>query len=232
MRSSVFGAWVAIGWAGLLILTGCGGGSGSSNPTINPPTTTRTLVEDLEYRYDFQGSVGGLPGYQGTFGIRTFAASLNEEPTIMEDTLLNVSGDSGGLFLSERRFLRQNANRDILQVGDVNAEGSVSFTPELTLLPGVYQATTQFSQQATRPDVGNVTRSFRVIGTERVTVPLGTFDCWKVEYSQADATKSITATAWIDPRIAYPVKQVIQSAENNGSTYAGTVELRTTNALP
>jgi hypothetical protein len=64
----------------------------------------------------------------------------------------------------------------------------------------------------------------RVMGTERVTVPAGTFDSYKVELTSADGGGSIKETAWIAKTSRTPVR--VSGSETVGrGTMVGTTEL-------
>jgi hypothetical protein len=51
-------------------------------------------------------------------------------------------------------------------------------------------------------------RVLKVVGSESVTVPAGTFDTWKVEITSADASSADKTTVWVDKASRKPVKTV------------------------
>jgi hypothetical protein len=64
----------------------------------------------------------------------------------------------------------------------------------------------------------------KVVGTERVTVPAGTFDSYRVESTSADGGAPIKETVWIARDSRTPVK--VSASETVGSgTIVGTTEL-------
>jgi hypothetical protein len=65
--------------------------------------------------------------------------------------------------------------------------------------------------------------ALRVIGTDTVTVPAGTFDTWKVLMTSADASYAQTAALWIDKTSRRVVKMATTVPELNGAV--GTAEL-------
>jgi dipeptidyl aminopeptidase/acylaminoacyl peptidase len=61
------------------------------------------------------------------------------------------------------------------------------------------------------------TRQLKVVGSEKVTVPAGTFDAWKVAVSPADGGTGATATLWVDKATRRPVKSVTVLPQMNGA---------------
>ncbi|MGH7605156.1 MAG: alpha/beta fold hydrolase [Gemmatimonadaceae bacterium] len=62
------------------------------------------------------------------------------------------------------------------------------------------------------------TRSLKVVGSEKVIVPAGTFDAWKVEIAPADGGTGESTTLWVDKASRRPVKSVTVLAQMNGAT--------------
>jgi dipeptidyl aminopeptidase/acylaminoacyl peptidase len=62
------------------------------------------------------------------------------------------------------------------------------------------------------------TRSLKVVGSEKVTVPAGTFDAWKVEVTPADGGTGETGTLWVDKATRRAVKSVTVLPQMNGAT--------------
>jgi hypothetical protein len=60
-------------------------------------------------------------------------------------------------------------------------------------------------------------RQLEVIGSEKVTVPAGTFDSWKVEISPADGATGQTTTLWVDKASRRAVKMSTILPEMNGA---------------
>ena len=60
-------------------------------------------------------------------------------------------------------------------------------------------------------------RQLRVVGSESVTVPAGTFDAWKVEITPADAGDGEKTTVWVDKATRRAVKTVSVSPRMNGA---------------
>ena len=60
-------------------------------------------------------------------------------------------------------------------------------------------------------------RQLKVTGTEKVTVPAGTFDAWKVEITPADGGTGETTTLWVDKTSRRPVKSVTVLPQMNGA---------------
>ncbi len=61
------------------------------------------------------------------------------------------------------------------------------------------------------------TRQLKVVGSEKVTVPAGTFDAWKIEVTPADGGTGETATLWVDKATRRPVKSVTVLPQMNGA---------------
>ena len=60
-------------------------------------------------------------------------------------------------------------------------------------------------------------RQLKVLGSEKVTVPAGTFDAWKVEIAPADGATGQTATVWVDKSSRRAVKISTILPEMNGA---------------
>jgi dipeptidyl aminopeptidase/acylaminoacyl peptidase len=60
-------------------------------------------------------------------------------------------------------------------------------------------------------------RQLKVTGSEKVTVPAGTFDAWKVEITPADGATGQTTTLWVDKASRLAVKVSTILPEMNGA---------------
>ena len=60
-------------------------------------------------------------------------------------------------------------------------------------------------------------RQLKVTGSEKVTVPAGSFDAWKVEISPADGGSGETTTLWVDKASRQVVKASSVIPEMNGA---------------
>ena len=60
-------------------------------------------------------------------------------------------------------------------------------------------------------------RQLKVVGSEKVTVPAGSFDAWKVEITPADGGTGETTTLWVDKATRRPVKSVTVLPQMNGA---------------
>lgn len=60
-------------------------------------------------------------------------------------------------------------------------------------------------------------RQLKVSGSEKVTVPAGTFDAWRVEITPADGSTGETTTLWVDKASRRPVKSVTVLPRMNGA---------------
>jgi len=60
-------------------------------------------------------------------------------------------------------------------------------------------------------------RQLKVVGTEKVTVPAGTFDAWKIEITPADGGTGESTTLWVDKTSRRAVKSVTVIPQMNGA---------------
>jgi hypothetical protein len=60
-------------------------------------------------------------------------------------------------------------------------------------------------------------RQLKVTGSEKVTVPAGSFDAWKVEITPADGGNGETSTLWVDKSSRRVVKMVTVIPQMNGA---------------
>jgi dienelactone hydrolase len=60
-------------------------------------------------------------------------------------------------------------------------------------------------------------RQLKVVGSEKVTVPAGTFDAWKVEITPADGGTAESTTLWVDKATHRAVKSVTVLPQMNGA---------------
>jgi hypothetical protein len=61
-------------------------------------------------------------------------------------------------------------------------------------------------------------RQLTVVGSEKVTVPAGTFDAWKVEIKPADGSTGESTTLWVDKASRRALKTVTVLPQMNGAT--------------
>ena len=61
-------------------------------------------------------------------------------------------------------------------------------------------------------------RQLKVAGSEKVTVPAGAFDTWKVEITPADGGSGESTTLWVDKASRRVVKISSVIPEMNGAT--------------
>jgi dienelactone hydrolase len=62
------------------------------------------------------------------------------------------------------------------------------------------------------------TRTLKVVGSEKVTVPAGTFDAWKIEVTTAAGGTGESSTMWVDKATRRAVKSVTVLPQMNGAT--------------
>jgi hypothetical protein len=101
-----------------------------------------------------------------------------------------------------------SSNRDIIEVGDIEEDGfKHSINPRHTLLPATYHMDQEWTAVHDE-DGDDHTITYRVIGTETITTPAGTFNCVKLRMTivSSDPAHSGTGTAWLDPGLGYFVK--------------------------
>ncbi|HEV7387721.1 MAG TPA: alpha/beta fold hydrolase [Gemmatimonadaceae bacterium] len=60
-------------------------------------------------------------------------------------------------------------------------------------------------------------RQLKVVGSEKVTVPAGTFDAWKIEITPADGGTGESTTLWVDKASRRAVKSVTVIPQMNGA---------------
>ncbi len=60
-------------------------------------------------------------------------------------------------------------------------------------------------------------RQLKVIGSEKTTVPAGSFDAWKVEITPADGGTGERTTLWVDKASRRVVKTVTVIPQMNGA---------------
>ena len=60
-------------------------------------------------------------------------------------------------------------------------------------------------------------RQLKVVGSEKVTVPAGTFDAWKIEITPADGGSGESTTLWVDKTSRRAVKSVTVIPQMNGA---------------
>jgi len=60
-------------------------------------------------------------------------------------------------------------------------------------------------------------RQLKVVGTEKVTVPAGTFDAWKIEITPGDGGTGESTTLWVDKTSRRAVKSVTVIPQMNGA---------------
>ncbi|HEY6089445.1 MAG TPA: alpha/beta fold hydrolase [Gemmatimonadaceae bacterium] len=92
--------------------------------------------------------------------------------------------------------------------------GANDVVAALPLAPGYTTTFRNFDimSQQVRP------RQLKVLGSENVTVPAGSFDAWKVEVSPADAGNGGTSTIYVDKSSRRVVKTVTVIPQMNGAT--------------
>lgn len=225
-----------------VFLAGCGGGGNSgisSRPinTVPPPINgVRSLVQSTRfilpgdrwaYRTAIRDTVTGVIS-DGTSLIKA-EDGTGRFPGMTNLVELGYEVEfATGFDFGALRYFRSSDNRDFSMVGSGNALN----TP-LRFLPGIWTLETEFAADATAP--GNPPQSFhshlKVLGTEQVTVPAGTFETWKCEVERDFLPQSQSGIFWFAPQIGSHVKAVYRYQPSTGNELEIAEELTSASML-
>lgn len=227
----------------VLIASGCGGGSGGDGGgrPVTPATTMRAMTPGLNYSYNFTGRIisdnrttlfSGTSTTSLAHGSFNGQTTVNGFPVLVSTTSAVITALGEQTTLTYRGYGYQNASGDLFSIGDGDSGGTVAYTPHLLTRPGRHDAFTGLAQEVAASDGTTLAYSLTTQRAERVTVPAGTFDCWKVATTETTPTQTITATYWYAPQIGYWVRrEAVTTDHEEEVTLRGTLELTETNAL-
>jgi hypothetical protein len=147
-----------------------------------------------------------------------------------EVTTLNVTDVAGEIARYEGGYGVGTVGESTL-AGAVLREPSSTYDPPYVLIPGSeYQVGKRWMGRTNRTynngDKQWMDYSGRVVSHEKVTVPAGTFDAYKVEIQfQTEKGVSLRTVSWQQPDWGIPLKVIFQYQDRAGVVRQGTREL-------
>ena len=227
---------------GLIVLTGCGGGSSSPSVTALSTTTglstkTRSLKPGDQWVYTVTGQTtnpGSAPvTLTGTLTLSLTSQTVKGAGVLALTSALAVTGSDGqNLNTTLITYLTQDATTgDISEVADNNdtaagANGLRTLTAPQVIFPGTWfkglskSVSMQFDTGETQ------TYNINVTGNEIVQTPIGAFSTWIAN----TGTDSGIAEYWA-PQLGAPVKLTVQIGDAGSGALMGTALLKSTNVV-
>ena len=210
------------GVGGILCLSsGCGGGD-SSTPEKELPLSSRTRAlqpgDSWTYRVSGNSDFYGKWKSSLTETVRIDSGSFMGNPVLTRTTITNVE-DTAGYGVE---YLKQTETGELIALGALGLDSTVAppdsahreVRPLIEPQPfvfGEWIAKKELTYQLQYNDQDFVARAAKlvIVGTEKVSTPLGTFDTWKVEVTPNNprTLKSREGTYWYAPQLGAIVKE-------------------------
>lgn len=207
---------------------GCGGGGESARNGVHPATRLRTLQSGDNWVYDVTNYISGSLNQSGRNNVSITKSDFNGQSALVWHSQLTSLFGEDGKSDSYSHYLQDKSSGDLLAAsgGDL-----VAYPEPVLVLPG------EWKTGLSRSFTGNGDRfTLKVTGQERITVPAGTFDTWRMEQTQTGKTYqggndyTITSTCWVAPETGSWVKvDSTTKYDQADEPYRFTSILRTTN---
>ena len=208
------------------LLNGCGGGATG----VELQSTVRQLGPNSRWSYLVSGTVsdGSIIGPQrvsGTYSIQMTSETVTA-PDLQPAKVALVSGKLTGIayshIIAERYYYRQQPDGTILLVGGQAGSGNDYWFGEPEIDPYIvvqsplsvglnWVVDTKTTLGTTYDDY------FTVDGTEKISVPAGGFQTYRVKSDGRAGGTAVISTYWWAPRIGNFVKWT-RSTQSGGST--------------
>ncbi|HMI54588.1 MAG TPA: prolyl oligopeptidase family serine peptidase [Gemmatimonadaceae bacterium] len=208
-------------------------------PTIGPKPTADLKPGTIKYKGRIEAGGQTIPIDVTRVVKDSSGAWIVTETAVMpQGTMSDEATIDKGTLLLRRRVIHQGPAVIEVSFADNKATGKMSMNgqnrPIAADLGGVLFADGAGANDviATLPLAEGYTTTFRnfdimsqkvqprqlkVVGSESVTVPAGTFDAWKAEITSADASSGEKTTIWVDKASRRAVKTVTVLPRMNGA---------------
>lgn len=207
---------------GALLLPGCGGGGGSpvysggngSGGTTTPAMQLRSPRPGDTYTYNLSGQLQTVGtsshmNYTGTLVVTYSATSYNGLAAVAENVAITFNLSNGQTVTVDSQVIQSlDSNGDLLDLATIQNGFTDGFNPPTVDEPAKWGNGFALNQQTTTDTGTSYSFSFVVSGSETVSSPVGTFACWKVNYSQnSTSSQNVNLTEWFAPEMGpRPIK--------------------------
>jgi hypothetical protein len=179
-----------------------------------PMDVTRTVAED-------KGSWIVSETAQGPMGVLSDSVTIDKGTLLLRKRVIHQGPAAIEVAFADNKATgKMTMNGQVRPItadlaGSLFADGAGA-SDVMAMLPLAEGYTTTFRNfdimsQKVKP------RQLKVLGSEKVTVPAGTFDAWKVEVTPADGGTGETTTLWVDKANRRALKSVTVIPAMNGA---------------
>lgn len=175
-----------------------------------------------------------MSSFTGSKTITVSNTTFNGNPALDFTTTFKLIYQAGQDSTTNHDIMSQDA-QGLHELSSTMSGGPLNVTSDTYTQPATIGINTVASGKTTFSDGSFVNTSIHIIGKERVTVPAGTFDCWKANYIWSDSRGDTeTDVLYIDPALGFPVQSVIFATNGQGSNIVDsfTLKLQTTTVAP
>ncbi len=200
---------------------GCGGGGGGNSgvtTAVTPATTVRRPTPGDSWTYNISGHTPA-GNFDGQLVSSQSGEIFNGLSSVRdtESVTITSGASAGNIGISNQWYVldpTQTHTIGIQQVGGV----PLTVTSTTYNSPITITSNTSLSGQTTLSSGLVIDTTAAVIGAERVTVPAGTFDCWKISRTEVDSDGSrSTSTGWLPVQYGSVIKQIVNGSNTSGN---------------
>jgi len=235
----------------IFFIVACGGGSGGGTPiTYKDGTSNKTvrILQAGDYAYfTFTGSLtlvssGSPMSWTGSIRYVVLASTTTIGSTTVNiarvTSIQSLDGGSPITSITDRYFLQDSSG--MYRYGEYSYDDTAEYTitsPAIGFVktfPETIDVGTVFSYNYTKSNGETDTGLFNVVGTENITVPIGSYSTYKASGSSTSTKNSLnyTNTSYIVPSFGSSIKSVEQGSMTISGdlySYEGTLVLAETN---
>ena len=224
----------ALGAVALFVVSGCGGGGGGT-PAVPLSNTFRTMQIGDRYEYETSSATGTGAEYVyvGEYRFYLDAVDFTEHTALVE----HLSGGGSNAYNSSL-YVSQDQDGSCWIHGGQRPDyiGYHVNHPEdekYLLYPGSWYQGLSWEQEVETSDFRTLEISAVVTGTQRIHVPAGTFETYRVTIVQTTSAEfpsipffTTERTMWTAPQIGASVRSVSVTTMYDGQILHHTSELR------
>ncbi|HLI47759.1 MAG TPA: hypothetical protein VKV18_03580 [Chthonomonas sp.] len=221
---------------GTTLLVGCGGGGGGpvySGGGTTPATHLRSPLPGDTYNYTLSGKLQAIGtnvsySFTGNLVIGFSQTNYNGASVLLRNSALTLNLSNGQtLAVNEQEIESSDSSGDLVGLANIQNGTVDPLSPPVITAPAAWSNALSIDQQTTTSFGISYVDSFTVVGAENVSTPIGTFACWKVNFTSNSSSSSNTnETIWYAPEMGdAPIKEsgTTTIVASDGNTYTATI---------